>query len=55
MPEYDINDIGNMVPGQGYQIYLSKPATLLYPANFNEKIADLKTIFSPKKTHSQNV
>lgn len=49
MPEYDINDIGNMVPGQGYQIYLSKPATLLYPANSIGKIANLKIINSPKK------
>ncbi|MEA3444615.1 MAG: hypothetical protein U9R19_07790 [Bacteroidota bacterium] len=28
-----INDIGNMLPGQGYQIKLSSPGTLVYPAN----------------------
>jgi hypothetical protein len=32
-PEYNINTIGHLVPGQGYQVYLSEDATLLYPAN----------------------
>ena len=32
-PLYHINTIGNMLPGQGYQIYLSAAATLTYPAN----------------------
>ncbi|MGB1250742.1 MAG: InlB B-repeat-containing protein [Candidatus Promineifilaceae bacterium] len=30
-PAFGINTIGNMLPGQGYQIYLSEPATLQYP------------------------
>ena len=32
-PEFEINQFGNMQPGQGYQIYLSGSGTLLYPAN----------------------
>ncbi len=31
-PPY-VNDIGNMIPGQGYQVKLSSPATLTYPGN----------------------
>ena len=30
-PEFGVNGIGQMQPGQGYQIYLSAPATLTYP------------------------
>lgn len=30
-PLFGINDIGNMIPGQGYQIYLIKTGTLTYP------------------------
>ncbi|MBX3043051.1 MAG: T9SS type A sorting domain-containing protein [Candidatus Kapabacteria bacterium] len=33
LPMFDINTIGNMVPGQGYQIFLSKNSSLTYPAN----------------------
>lgn len=32
IPEYDINQIGQMLPGQGYQLYLDAPATLIYPS-----------------------
>ncbi len=32
-PVYGINTIGNMRPGQGYQVYLTSSATLAYPAN----------------------
>jgi len=32
-PELTINMIGDMLPGQGYQIYLSAASTLTYPAN----------------------
>ncbi|MBN2357151.1 choice-of-anchor D domain-containing protein [candidate division KSB1 bacterium] len=32
IPAYGINDIGQMQPGQGYQIYLSSAATLVYPS-----------------------
>ncbi|GAB1370191.1 hypothetical protein MASR1M45_02500 [Candidatus Kapaibacterium sp.] len=33
IPQYNINQIGSLQPGQGYQMYLSKNATLTYPAN----------------------
>ena len=32
-PAFGINTIGDMIPGEGYQIYLSAPDTLTYPAN----------------------
>lgn len=33
IPEFDINMIGNLMPMQGYQIYLKNKDTLLYPPN----------------------
>ncbi|MGB1250738.1 MAG: hypothetical protein ACPG8W_09020 [Candidatus Promineifilaceae bacterium] len=30
-PEFGVNDIGDMRPGQGYQLYLREPATLSFP------------------------
>jgi hypothetical protein len=32
-PNYNINTVGDMIPGQGYQIKLITPATLFYPPN----------------------
>jgi hypothetical protein len=32
IPRYGINDIGNMQPGQGYQVCLTAAGTLTYPA-----------------------
>jgi hypothetical protein len=32
-PAYHINQIGDMLPGQGYQVYLNTAGTLTYPAN----------------------
>jgi len=32
-PAYAINNIGSMIPGQGYQLYTSRARTLTYPAN----------------------
>ena len=34
-PLYGINNIGNMNPGEGYQIKMLAADTLLYPANQN--------------------
>ncbi|MFC1569977.1 fibronectin type III domain-containing protein, partial [bacterium] len=31
-PDYDINQIGQMQPGLGYQVYLNEAGTLIYPA-----------------------
>lgn len=33
IPQYGINTIGNLKPGQGYQIYLNAPATFSFPEN----------------------
>lgn len=33
IPAYDINDIGNLIPGQGYQIYIINNDALVYPGN----------------------
>lgn len=33
VPSFGINTIGNMLPGQGYMVYLSQASTLNYPAN----------------------
>ena len=32
-PDWGIQDIINLEPGQGYQIYMSQPGTLIYPGN----------------------
>jgi len=32
-PAWGVNNIGNMEPGEGYQIKLSSNSILLYPAN----------------------
>jgi hypothetical protein len=41
IPEYGINDIGTMQPGQGYQVYLTAADTLIYPAGSAAKHAAL--------------
>ena len=33
IPMFGINDIHNLIPGQGYQLYLVKNSTLTYPEN----------------------
>ena len=33
LPEYNFNGIGDMVPGQGYQIKINEDAILTYPDN----------------------
>lgn len=37
VPAYNINTIGNFVPGDGYQIYITGPDTLIYPPNIIEE------------------
>ena len=39
IPEYGINDIGTMEPGQGYQVYLTGADTLIYPAGSAAKLS----------------
>jgi hypothetical protein len=33
IPQYEVNTIGSMIPGQGYQMYLNNNSDLLYPAD----------------------
>jgi hypothetical protein len=33
IPAYDINGIGNLIPGKGYQIYVVNADTLVFPEN----------------------
>ena len=35
-PDYEINTLGDMVPGQGYKLHVSESAELTYPANSGE-------------------
>ena len=37
MPAYGIDDIGAMLPGQGYRLKVSAAATLLYPPNLQQE------------------
>jgi hypothetical protein len=39
IPQYGINTIGSMTPGQGYQVYLSLAGTLVYPSGVLPKAA----------------
>ncbi|HOX41871.1 MAG TPA: FlgD immunoglobulin-like domain containing protein [bacterium] len=51
-PAYNINTIGNMLPGQGYQIYVTAPSTLTYPANdVLPKMVTLATKQPPMPAH----
>ena len=34
-PSFSIDQIGSMSPGQGYQIYVSRACTLIYPTNYS--------------------
>jgi uncharacterized protein (TIGR02145 family) len=38
IPSYDINTIGNLVPGQGYQIYVINADTLIYKTAYPPEI-----------------
>jgi len=39
IPAYGLNTIGNMLPGQGYYLYLSADGTLTYPPNTLSRIS----------------
>ena len=41
-PQFSINTIGSMRPGEGYQINVSQAATLTYPANGATNVAQAK-------------
>jgi hypothetical protein len=44
-PYWGLNAIGNMLPGQGYQIDMSVPSTLIYPPNGPTETAKLESFF----------
>jgi hypothetical protein len=48
IPEFDINSIGNMIPGQGYQMYLNNNTDLLYPDDGFGRSASISLFPSPK-------
>ncbi|MBN1352654.1 SBBP repeat-containing protein [candidate division KSB1 bacterium] len=48
IPSFGINDIGNMLPGQGYQVYVSSAATLIYPASPLSKTANEHVEIEPE-------
>jgi len=49
IPSYEINTIGNMLPGQAYQVYFTAADTLVYPANsFAKAISGNIIDYSPK-------
>jgi len=59
IPEYGINTIGNLMPMQGYQVYLHRKDTLVYPSNslgkvsFNYRKYEYEpTYFKPYKTQT---
>jgi hypothetical protein len=44
LPQFGINQIGNMLPGQGYQVFTNGVATLSYPVNtrsISEEVTDI--------------
>lgn len=49
VPQFNINTIGNLVPGSGYNLYLSATEELIYPSNVIQSRAGINDITpSPK-------
>ncbi|MBI3005412.1 MAG: T9SS type A sorting domain-containing protein [Ignavibacteriales bacterium] len=46
-PEHSIDQIGTMMPGQGYQLKLTGASTLTYPANDSSSTGDMLTGRAP--------
>jgi hypothetical protein len=55
VPSFNINTIGNLLPGQGYQMYISGTDTLIYPANGSAKPVSNEMRKSPEKLIPQNI
>jgi hypothetical protein len=47
VPQYGINTIGNMVPGLGYQIYMTAVDQLTYPANNGARVLANESDLTP--------
>jgi len=58
-PQFNINTIGSMLPGQGYQINVSQAATLTYPVNSAPAIVatrpSSKALFDASPQHYPSV
>lgn len=54
LPEFGINSIGQMQPGQGYWVCLKGADTLIYPASALAKGNDVQTTFTETNTSSQD-
>ncbi|MGB2869619.1 MAG: FG-GAP-like repeat-containing protein [Bacteroidota bacterium] len=50
-PSFGINNIGDMRPGEGYQLYLSQASTLTYPANASLPKAAGSFVALPEPEH----
>lgn len=46
-PDYGVNTVGNLYPGEGYSIKLTYPDTLVYPPNSNSSKSEI-SIVQPK-------
>lgn len=47
IPQYGINDIGVLQPGQGYQFYMNAAGTLIYPASAQTSLA-MRSFATPR-------
>lgn len=52
-PQYGVNLIGNMIPGQGYQLRMFNAATLTYPANL--LLLQSEYVQTPNCSHYQHL
>lgn len=53
-PEFNINQIGNMVVGKGYRVHMKNPATLTYPTNLKNHASTLSNYVNVKPQHFTN-
>jgi hypothetical protein len=51
-PAYEVNTLGNLQPGQGYQVYLSADAELAYPASAEKIVSSESTVRSASISHT---
>jgi hypothetical protein len=52
-PQYSVNQIGHMNPGEGYRIKLLNPETLIYPTN--QLNASLKELYISEPVHFRSL
>lgn len=54
-PYYNLNQMGNMIPGQGYQILMNNSAVLTYPANSSILASSKAMQLHPFKYYSKPI